>query len=138
MSTRKTTAPAAAPAFEWPRMFPGFEALSDLPRQQATVACEAACAMFRGFEAMRRVQEQAAHQALARHESVAGRLKQPAKAVDLFALQADLMRFDIDAAAKYWQGLAGAAMEMQNEMAGCCAHLVDTGKVLEAAHSMDR
>ena len=36
----------------------------DLPRQQSVAATHAACALFGGFEAMRKIQEKAAHAAL--------------------------------------------------------------------------
>ena len=138
MSQRKSTASPQPRALDPAALFRGFDGLAELPRQQAAVACEAACAMFRGFEAMRKVQEQAAHAALARHSAAAERLKKPLPATELVGLQLELARFDLDAATHYWQALAAAAGEMSNEMAGCCAHLVDSAKVLEVAHSLDR
>lgn len=55
MNTRKQApvAPAAAP---W-NPFADATGLLDLPRQQAAVATHAACALFSGFEEMRRIQE---------------------------------------------------------------------------------
>jgi hypothetical protein len=137
MSTRKTATaqPAAAPLLP---SFDGFGPFADLPRQQAALAAEAACAVFRGFESMRRVQEEAAHQALLRHGAAADKLKLPLKPMELLALETNLTRFDIDAAARYWQGLAAAAMEMQTELATCCAHMVNADKVLESAHILER
>ncbi|MBC5763936.1 phasin family protein [Ramlibacter albus] len=133
----QAAAPNLLAAFNWPRAAGGFETFAEFPRQQAAVACEAACAVFRGFEAIRKVQEQAAHQAQVRHAAAAEKLRRPVKPAELFALQADLARFDMEAALRYWQSLAAAAVEMQTDVAGCCTHLVDAGKVLETAHSLE-
>ena len=62
MATKRHTTPSAAPVAATPEA--AWNAASDLPRQQLSLATESACAMFRGFEAMRKIQERAAHQAL--------------------------------------------------------------------------
>jgi len=110
--------------------------MSDASRQQMAVAAESACAMFRGFEAMRRIQEEAAHDALARHEAAAEKLKRPCLPADLLAIETDLIRFDLETATRYWQQLGAAAMEMQAEMLGCCTHLVDSERLLGAASAL--
>lgn len=136
MSTRKTTAPGRAALPLAAPLIP-LDALAEIPRQQAVVAAETACALFRGFESMRRIQEQAAHQALVRHGAVAEKLRSPLQPLELFALQANLARVDLDAAARYWQDLAAAALEMQTEMAGSCAHLISADAMLQGAHSLE-
>lgn len=110
--------------------------LADLGRQQMAVAAEGASAMFRGFETMRKIQEQAAHQARVRHAAAAEKLKEGCPANELLAIQADLLRFDIEAATRYWQQLGAAALEMQTEMMGCATHLADTEAMLEAASAV--
>ena len=50
-------APAAAPARPGAS---GFDFLADFGREQLAMMMDASCAMFRGFEAMRAVQQQAA------------------------------------------------------------------------------
>ncbi|RZJ04080.1 MAG: hypothetical protein EOO54_25480 [Haliea sp.] len=90
--------------------------MSDLPRQQMAMATQATCAMFRGFEAMRKTQEQAAHRALTRHAAVAEKLQQPCSPADLLALQTELLRFDVEGATLYWQQLQAAAQAMQADM----------------------
>lgn len=102
---------------------------ADVGRQQLAVATEGACAMFRGFEAMRAIQEQAARQASEHHAVVAQKLRKPCAPAELVALQADLLRFDVEAATRYWQQLAGAALEMNTELFACGARLVDTEDV---------
>lgn len=109
MSTRKTAGAAAqapAPA----------AALGDWHRHGLAAGTRAACAVFRGFEAMRRVQLQAAREALARHEAAAGQLAQPRQPADLLALQAELARYDLQGAALYWQQLGAAMVAMQRDL----------------------
>jgi hypothetical protein len=104
--------------------------------QQITVAAERACAMFRGFEAMRLIQEQAAHRALERHTAALGELQRPCGPADLMKVQSELLRFDLEGAGRYWQQLGAAALEMQAQMLSCGGHLIDSDAMLEAASAM--
>ena len=90
----------------------------DLPRQQLAAGTQAACAVFRGFESMRRIQQKAAHQALAHHQAMCEKLKEPCHPMDLLAVQAELLRFDVHGAAMYWQQMASAMLDMQRELLG--------------------
>lgn len=98
----------------------------EITRQQMAVAAEGACTVFRGFEAMRGIQEQAAREASEHHASIAGKLRRPCSAAEMMALQTEMLRQDFDGATRYWMQLAGAAMEMGNELLACSARLVDT------------
>lgn len=131
-AARRTGAREAAPAPSAPLDF-----FTDLGRQQMAVATDASCALLRGFEAMRRIQQEAAHAAHARHEAVAGKLHGACTASDLMAMQATLLQADWQSANRYWQDLAGAALEMQVEMMGCASHLLDSEAALEAASAME-
>lgn len=113
MSTRKPSAPAgpSTPGAD-PAMW------NDLPRQQLAATAHACCAVFRGFEAIRRVQQKTAHQALAHHQVIAEKLREPCNPMDLVAMQAEMMRFDLQGATAYWQQLASAMLEMQRELMG--------------------
>src|SRR6478609_11332169 len=113
MSTRKPNgshAGATAPAdmMQW----------SDLPRQQMAAAAQANCALFRGVEAIRTIQQKTAHQALAHRRAIAGKLREPCHPMDLVAVQGELLRFDLQGAAMYWQQLGAALLDMQREMLG--------------------
>ena len=113
MSTRKTNGSHAAATTpvdmtQW----------NDLPRQQMAAAAQANCALFRGFEAIRTIQQKAAHQALAHRRTIAEKLKEPCHPMDLVAVQGELLRFDLQGAAMYWQQLGAAVLEMQREMLG--------------------
>ena len=132
MATKNTRAAAApqppAPAatrspLDW---------MGDWNRQQMAVATEGTTTLFRGFETLRRIQEQAAHAAAERHAAVAERLRKPASPADVALVQAELLREDLAAAGRYWQDLAATVLEMNTELLNCAAHLVDTEDVMAA------
>lgn len=100
--------------------------LADLGRQQFALATENASALFRGSEAVRKIQQEAAHEALLRHEAVAQKLRAGCEPGDLLALQSDLLRFDLQGATQYWQQLAAAAFQTQVEMMGCASRVLGT------------
>jgi hypothetical protein len=111
--------------------------LADLARQQMSVASDASCAMLRGFDAMRKIHEQAAHDTSARHQVVAQKLHGTVQPFDLMTLQTGLLRNDLESATQYWQQLAATALEMQTEMIGCASHLVDAETALETAAALE-
>jgi len=100
--------------------------LADLGRQQLALTAESACALFRGSEAMRTIQQQATHQACVHHEAAVQKLRGTCEAADLLAIQADLLRFNLQGAAEYWQALMANALKTQSEMMGCANRLFDT------------
>jgi Phasin protein len=100
--------------------------LTDLGRQQLALATESACALFRGSEAMRQIQQHAAHQALERHQDAMQKLRSPCEPADLLAVHSDLMKFDVDGATQYWQQLASAALKTQGELMACAGHMINT------------
>ena len=105
---------------------------ADLNRQQVAAASEGAGALFRGFEAMRRIQEQAAHAVAERHAVAAGRLRESATPTDLAVLQAEVLREDLAFAARYWQDLADAALEMNAQIFNCATQMVDSEDLVAA------
>jgi hypothetical protein len=109
---------------------------ADFSRQQMSVAADASCAMLRGFEAIRKIQQQAAHTAAQRHEALAQRLHAGCAPADLMAIQSELLAGDFKSATQYWQDLAATAMEMQTEIMGCTSHLVDSEAAIEAVSAM--
>lgn len=100
--------------------------LTDLGRQQLALATESACALFRGSEAMRTIQQQTAHQACAHHEAAVEKLRGAREPADLLAIQSDLLRFNLQGAAEYWQALMANALKTQSEMMGCANRIFDT------------
>ncbi|WP_332739104.1 phasin family protein [Hydrogenophaga sp.] len=133
MVTRRSTKPA--PAVVAPAE--ALNAALDLPRQQMTLATEGACAIFQGFEALRHIQEKAAHDALTHYSNAAQRLREAKDPAQLLEIQVDLMRFDVDGATRYWQQIGVVAVDTQNELISRFDHLVDDGGLPPAAASVD-
>ncbi|HEY0822973.1 MAG TPA: phasin family protein [Ramlibacter sp.] len=119
----QTSTPAARAPWEW---------LSEWNRQQVAVANEGVRTIYRGFEAMRRIQEQAAQATAERHAAAAQKLRGKPDAAEFAALQGELLREDFAGAARYWQDLAGALLEMNTELLNCATQMVDTEDVFAA------
>ncbi len=117
--------------------FPALDILADLGRQQMSVAADASCALLRGFEAMRQIQQKAAHDASVRHEAVSEQLHKGCAPADLMSIQASLLQGDWQEASKYWQELAATALEMQVEMMSCASHLVDSETAVESVSAVE-
>lgn len=62
--------------------------------------------VFKGAEEIRRCQMQAAHDAREHHEKKQAEVANASTPTELFNLQSELLRFDMEAAGKYWQQLA--------------------------------
>lgn len=89
---------------------------ADLQRQQLALATECASALFRGIEAMRKTQQQAAQQASAHHASTAQKLRSPHDGpAPLQALLAPL-QVDMEGAQIYWTQLTASALQAQTDM----------------------
>jgi hypothetical protein len=101
--------------------------LTDLPRRQLELMARCATAVFRGSEAMQKVQQQAAHRASLHHEEAAQKLHGPSDLGEVWAVQLDLLRFNMQEAAQYWQQLASTALKVQVEMVGSAGEALDTG-----------
>jgi hypothetical protein len=111
--------------------------LADLGRQQMSVAAEASSALLRGFETMRRIQQETAQEASERHQAVAQKLHGACAPMDAMALQAGLLQADLQTANRYWQDLAGTAIETQVEIMSCASHLLDSDTALESVSAVE-
>jgi phasin family protein len=69
--------------------------------------------MFKGVEEMRRCQMEAAHQARERHEQAQAQVAKASTPTELFELQSELLRFDLEASSRCWQQLAAICAETQ-------------------------
>lgn len=98
--------------------------LADLGRQQLAMKAEMTSALCRGIEAVRRIQQETAQQASARHGEVVQKLKGSCQPADLLALQSELLRLDLQSAGQYWQQLAVVALQTQKEMMGSMSHML--------------
>lgn len=125
MTSRNTRSASAddAQATAWAPM----NILTDLPRKQLELLTRSTTALLRGSEAMRKVQQQAAHRSLLHHEEATEKLHGPCDLGEVWAVQLDLLRFNMQEAAQYWQQVASAALKVQVEMVGSAGEALDTG-----------
>jgi hypothetical protein len=109
--------------------------LADAGRQQMALAASTAAILFRGSEEIRYIQQQAAQQATERHETLAQKLRGNCTPAELLAMQADLLNFDLQGSAKYWQAIAAAMLKTEVELMACVTHVADTrpGEALKPA-----
>jgi phasin family protein len=69
--------------------------------------------VFKGAEEIRRCQMQAAHDARLHHEKAQAEVAKAGTSTELFNLQAELLRFDMESSGKYWQQLAAICAATQ-------------------------
>ncbi len=99
---------------------------SDLARQQLALFNEAACAVLKGSETVRKIQQQAAHRASSQHESAAARLRAVHEPSEVMTIQSDLLRFDLEGAMQYWQQLTAALVQAQVDLISSSGHALMT------------
>ena len=121
----KTVKPAArasaAPA-------PETDSWTSAGKRQLAWWIDVSTVMFKGAEAMRRAQLNAAHLARVRHEEVAERLLAAQDLAGVMALQSELLRFDTAGATRYWQELFDLASRTGADMLGCAGRAVEAGE----------
>lgn len=104
-----------------------FSAMADLPRRQMALMTQSASAVLRGSEELRKIQQQSAHRALAQHQDAAQRLRGQVDFNELLTIQAELLRFNLQEAAQYWQQLTSTALKVQAEMVSSATEALDEG-----------
>jgi Phasin protein len=124
--TAKTSRSASSEATT-PASTPPLGLLADLPRQQMALITQSASALMRASESVRKVQQQAAHRASAQHQQVAERLRGPCDFNELMAIQSELLRFNMQEAAQYWQQIATAAFRAQADLVGTAGQALEAG-----------
>lgn len=85
--------------------------LTELGRQQLAVAAESTSALYRSREALRKVQQETAHEASLHYAQAAQKLCCPCQPADMLAVQTELMRTSVQSAAHYWQQLMVVALQ---------------------------
>jgi hypothetical protein len=116
-------APAALAPWNWAAKF---------ARQQFAVGAESGLLLARGFEAMRGIQQQAREHSEQRHADAARKLGSSPRPADALAVQSELLRGDMEEAARCWQELVKQAMEVVNELAASATQLANTEDVFAA------
>lgn len=112
--------------------------MADLPRRQLALATQSASAVFRASEAMRKMQQQAAHRAMVQHEEAAERLRGACDFNELMTIQAELLRFNMQEAAQYWQQLTTAALKVQADMVSSAGQVMDASGAEPTLDSLQR
>lgn len=121
MSTRKPVSPSRRrPSSPQAAAGAAMSTANDFGRQQMVVGLHGACALLRGFEAMRHIQQDAARQALERHEAVLESLIDGEAEAEAMTLQARLLTEDMQEAYAYWQQLFSVGWAMQRELLQEC------------------
>lgn len=131
----KPAAPSAAAAAATPAVWNWG---TPFARQQFTGGAEGAATLVRGFEAMWKIQAQATQQAVQRHAAASRQAGASPRPGDAFAVQAELLRADLEDAARCWQQLVDEALEVGNELLACSTRMVSTEDVFAAAHLFHR
>lgn len=103
-----------------------WHALTELGRQQLAAATLSTSALCRGSEALRKVQQEIAHEASLRHAEVAKKLSAPCQPTDMMELQGELMRSNMQSTTRYWQQLLAVALQTQREMMESMGGLLDS------------
>ena len=102
--------------------------LSELGRHQLALAVDGTTAQCRGSEALRKIQQDAAHLASVFHEETAQRLFASCQPTELIVIQSEILRFTMQSAGRYWQQIAASAMQTQVEMIKSVTHVLEREK----------
>lgn len=100
--------------------------LADWGRHHLAIVAQGTSALCRSREALRKIQQEAAHDASVFHAEAGRKLLAPCAPADLMAIQSELVRFALQNAGKYWQRVAANAVNTQVEM------MASLGQVLQS------
>ncbi|MEO8656520.1 MAG: phasin family protein [Ramlibacter sp.] len=101
--------------------------VTDLPRRQLAMLSQSASTLYRGSEALRQIQQQAAERASRQHQEAAEKLRDSRDFGEVMAIQTELLRFNLQESAQYWQQLATAVLKLQSEMISGTRQVLDPG-----------
>jgi hypothetical protein len=111
---------------------------TELPRRQLALMAQSASAMYRCSEDLRRLQQEAADRATEHYEEAVDRLRGDCDYSELMSVQAEMLRFNFQEAAQYWQQLAAAGMKMQAEMVSSTREVALEGGAEPTLDSLQR
>ena len=103
---------------------------TELGRGPLVMMAKGISAMCQGNEALRGIQQNAAHEASAHHADMVQKLFEPCAPGDLMAMQTELLRHDLQSASKYWQQLTTQMLQTQVDMMRSVSDVVDSEKGL--------
>ncbi|MDB5869689.1 MAG: hypothetical protein JWP96_2021 [Polaromonas sp.] len=102
--------------------------MSDFGRQQLALVTETASTMYRGNESLRKIQQDASHQASVCCAEAAEKLSGPCQPAEILSIQTELMRNNMQGASQYWQQFTAVALQTQREMMSSMTHMLDNEK----------
>ena len=126
MTTSHSRASSARKGSAAPADQPNF--LMEMGRHQLALAAEGTRTLCSRSEALRKIQQEAAHDASVFHAETGERLFALREPAELFALQSELMRFALRSSASYWQKVLANAMNTQLEMMASIGHVLQSEK----------
>lgn len=125
MTAKNTRGPSAANGED---PVSAMNLVTDLPRRQLAMLSQSASTLYRGSESLRQIQQEAAQRASQQHQQAAAKLRDSRDFGEVMAIQAELLRFNLQESAQCWQRLATAVLTLQSEM------ISGAGQVLEPAN----
>lgn len=126
MNTRSSRgAPAAATGNAGCAAASPMKMMADLPRRQLEMLSQSASAWYRGSEAVRQIQQESARRASRQHQQAVQRLRGSRDIGEVMSVQADLLRFNLQESAHYWQQMASALLQVQTEMISGAGEILD-------------
>ncbi len=128
-SSMSTAAKAPSQAAEdlVPEVTP-WSQFADLQRQQLAWLTECASALFRGLEAMRKTQQEAAHLASGHHSATSQKLRSPEQRENWLELVSAPLFVDTESCEKYWSQMAAASVQAQAEIVQSIYQVFDSEK----------
>lgn len=102
--------------------------LADLHRQQLAWLAECASALFRGVEAMRKTQQEAARLASDHHAAAAQKLRAAEQPDHWLELIAAPVCVDMDGCGKYWSQMASTSVQTHSEIIQSIYQIFDSEK----------
>jgi hypothetical protein len=97
--------------------------MADLSRRQFAMMSRSASALYRASEALRQIQLESAQRA----QQAAERLRDSRDFSEMMAIQTDLLRFNLQESAHYWQELTTTMLKIQSEMISGAGEALDSG-----------
>lgn len=102
--------------------------LMEMGRHQLALVAEGTRALCRRSEALRKIQQEAAHNASVFHAETGEKLFSLRDPGELMSIQSELMRFALRSASNYWQQIFANAMNTPVEMMACIGHVLQSEK----------
>jgi Phasin protein len=102
--------------------------LMEMGRHQLALVAEGARALCCRSEALRKIQQEAAHDASVFHAETGERLFSLRDPGELMSIQSELMRFALSSASNYWRQIIANAMNTPVDMMACIGQVLQSEK----------